>query len=262
MRYSKLVSLLFAFLLMTGCASQNFNKIKKMETAAIPIVNVNANIDYSNVQDGSLMSQGSELEVAAQVAGAVQQAADDDFAFFKSIANDLRDRTYNDFSNKLGVKVIEEDKVIKSAAYQDLSFSLDEYDLSEPATPDGYKAYQLQTTALIGDDRNNRMFEAMPDGTDAMIYASSEYAFVNVTSFFGSYIPFYPKSAALKATVRLTMLDSQLNQILDVSRSATSSESVVMAGTATLQPSKLEPMAKDATEKAMDNLSSYLESNM
>lgn len=259
MRYSAIISVMLVFLLLASCASQDFNKIKKYETAAIPIINVNPHIDYSNVQDGAIMEQESRAKVIAQAAGAVQQAADDEsFDFFKRIAINLRDRTYKDFSNKLGVRVQEEYKVINSPAYKNLQFDLDEYDLQTPATPEGYKPYQLQTTALIGDDRNKRMFEAMPEGTETMIYASAEYEFVDVTSIWGSWIPFYPKTAALKANVRLTMLDNQLNEVLDVSREARSSRTVVMAGTATLEPSKLEPMAIDATNRAMDKLSNYL----
>lgn len=266
MRYSFLSSLACVVLIVffvAGCATMDADRIQGLENTAVPIVYVHGSIDYSDVQSGALAEQDSYADLAKEASGAVQQAVDDDSFDLVEVVNDLRDRVYNEYGSLLGVNLIDEDRVVhNNQAYQDLYFEMDEYNWQSIVTPEGYKPYRADKTHMIGDDRQQRLLEAMPQGTDSMLMASATYAMRDVTPSYVSWIPFYPTQGGLEATVNLTMVNLRGETVLDISESALSDETVSLVGTFTLGAEQIEPMAIDATNQAMDRLGKRIQSEL
>lgn len=238
-----------ACLTLTSCSSTaDVAKVKSAETVAVPIITVDQNIDLSDVQDGA--------------GTLVQRLLDDDAFDLSPMVGELHTKVYQTYAKRLPGDVLPEDQVIRTERYQnfqllDRSSSDDRMqNLSSILVPEGYKKYNVATGSVFGS-RQEKMFGAVPDQADALLFVSANYAMKKDNPFWYWFVPFTPDQAAVEATVSMEMVDRSGEVILDVQRSATSADRMTMVGGLNLNPDEIQKLCFDATEKAFQEVDTF-----
>jgi len=242
--------------LLASCGSSkssvDVSGVQQAEQAAVPIIIVNKEIDMSDLQDGGDLLGGDGA------AGFVQRLLDDEAFDLSPMAELLRDKTFNVYADRLPATVLPEDQVIRTERYE--NFSLLDNESSDDrmqrfnglVAPDGYKRYRLggQGDAIVSRQQN--MFDAVPDGTDALLFISADYEAVEDSPAFYSFIPFVDVDRAyIEATVRIEMMDESGDTIMKVQQVALSDGHLNTIGGLSMNPDKIQQLCIESTEAAV-----------
>ena len=250
--FARGILLACAALLFVSCSTLDVAKVKKTEHAAVPIITVDEYIDLSEVGGAATLAQ---------------RLAEDEEFDLSPMVDKLQQRVYNGYAGQLPVTVMSEESVIDADQYQ--KFSLldnraydDRYEnLSALLVPDGYKKYRLGKGALIGS-RQKKMFGAVPDRADALMFASASYALIEDNPFWYFFVPFGADRGYVEATVRLEMIDRSGDTILRISESRTSDRYVNVVKGFTANAEKIQPMCVNATEKAFAAVDQFIQEEL
>ena len=244
-----------AALLLAGCSSSKsameVSKVKQAEQVAVPIITVDQYIDMTDMQDGgSIASDGSGA------GGLVQRLLQSDSFDLTPMAELLRERTYGKYSKRLPPHIMSEADVIETTRYKEFTLLDDESNddrmqrFNRLKVPEGYKQYNVGQGSVFGN-RQERMFGAVPDNADAILFVSANYEMIEDNPFYYNFLPISPDRAFIKATVRMEMLDRDGNEIMEIVQTARSNNHVSTVGGITTEPGKIQPLCTEATEKAV-----------
>lgn len=190
----------------SACSTVEVSKVKEKEHTAVAILTVDENIDFSDIGEGGKGYIGSF-----------------DHIHMDFLAKDLRAKIFEELPESLPVNLIKEDQVVHTDRYQ--NFLLKDSKKKDERyrrgfkviTPEGYKPYDLATQAMV-DKGQKKMFDAVPEKADALLFAAMEYELKEEANF-GDYA-----DASVQATFHLEMMDKKGNKILDLSKKKTTSE--------------------------------------
>lgn len=238
-------------ILLAGCGSTlETAKVKEADQVAVPIITVDQHIDLTDLQEEGTLASGSG-------AGTLTQRLLQDESFDLSPMVDLlHSKTYGEYAERLPVTVMPEQRVIQTERYQNFQL-LDEashderlQNVNRLLVPEGYKKYNLGQDALL-TDRQPKMFGAVPDQADALLFVSAEYEMIEDNPFWYWFLPISPDRAYIESTVRMEMVDRSGDTILEISKTARSDNHVNTVGGVTMEPGKIQPLCKEATEQAV-----------
>lgn len=237
--------------LLAGCGSTlETAKVRGADEVAVPIITVDQYIDLSDLQEEGTLASGSG-------AGTLTQRLLQDESFELSPMVDLlHERTYGMYAERLPVTVMPEQQVIRTDRYQNFQLlddaSNDErlQNLNRLLVPEGYKKYNLGQDALLSD-RQSKMFGAVPDQADALLFVSAHYEMIEDNPFWYWFLPINPDRAYIESSVRMEMIDRDGNTILEISKSARSNNHVNTVGGVTTEPDEIQPLCEEATENAV-----------
>ncbi|MFB6231974.1 MAG: hypothetical protein ABEL04_12560 [Salinibacter sp.] len=237
--------------LLAGCGSTlETANVKKADQVAVPIITVDQHIDLSALQEEGTLASGAG-------AGTLAQRLLQNEKFDLSPMVDLLDsKTYGPYAKRLPVTVMKEKNVIQTKRYRNFQLldkaSRDErlQNLNRLLVPEGYKKYNLGQDAPLAD-RQQKMFGAVPQEADALLFVSADYAMIEDNPFWYWFLPISPDRAYIEATVRMEMVDRNGNTILEISRTERSNNHVNTVGGVTMEPSKIQPLCEEATKQAV-----------
>ncbi|WP_022836175.1 hypothetical protein [Salisaeta longa] len=234
----------------SAASSLDASKVKQAEEAAVPIITVDQYIDMSGMQESGGLASGSG-------AGAFMQRLLDDESFgLRPMVDLLHEKTYNVYAERLPVRFLPEDEVIGSTRYQqfqlldDASSDARLQRVNRLLVPKNYKKYNLGQDALLAD-RQQKMFAAVPEGVDALLFVSANYAMVEDNPFWYWFLPISPDRAYVEATVRMEMINRNGETILEMSRTARSNNHLNTVGGISMEPEKIQGLCSEATKKAV-----------
>lgn len=241
-------------LLMAGCgsskSSMNVSDVESAEVAAVPIITVDKYIDMTDLQEGGSLASGDG-------GGAFMQRILNDDAFDLSpMADLLQERTFGTYAERLPLRIMPEDEVIQTERYKNFTLLDDESNddrmqrVNRLEVPEGYKKYNVGQGSVFGD-RQQQMFGAVPDASDAILLVSASYEMIEDNPFYYNFLPISPDRAYVEATVRMEMLDRDGNEIMEIVQTARSNNHVNTVGGITTEASKIQPLCTEATEKAV-----------
>lgn len=227
------------------------SQVEQAEQVAVPIIAVDQYIDMTDLQDGGSLAGGDGA------GGFAQRVVNADAFDLSPMATMLRDKTYDTYADRLPATILPEEQVIQTGRYKNFTLLDDESNddrmqrFSRIKVPEGYKQYSLGQGAVFGD-RQQKMFDAVPDKADALLFVSAEYAMVKDTPFYYSLIPLVDVNQAfIEATVRMEMVDEEGNNIMTIQQVARSDDHVNTVGGITMNPDKIQKLCVGATESAV-----------
>lgn len=253
----KLLSLAAVLLIagiLTGCKTVNVAQLEETEKAAVPVITVNKYIDMDDVTSKNSMENTL-----------IQRILDSDNFDLTPTVNKLQNKVHNAYDERLPVDIMEEDQVITTNKYKNFELYDDE-DTEEAFTkfgailvPEGYKKYAVENQ-LKG--KKVKFFNAVPSEADAVMFATAQYAMIEDTPFLVGLLPFGAKKAAIKATIKLHMMDEEGNTILRIEESGMSDNDILMAGGISVNSSKIQELSVAATDEAFAAVDRYTEEEL
>jgi len=240
--------------LLTSCgsskSSMNVSDVQSAEMAAVPIITVDQYIDMTDLQDGGSLASGDG------VGGFMQRILNDDAFNLSPMADLLRKRTFGTYAERLPVRIMPEEEVIRTERYKNFTLLDEESNddrmqrVNRLKVPEGYKQYNVGRGSVFGD-RQQQMFGAVPKEADAILLVSADYEMIEDNPFYYNFLPISPDRAYVKSTVRMEMLDRDGNEIMEIVQTARSNNHVNTVGGVTTEASKIQPLCTEATEKAI-----------
>lgn len=239
---------------LAGCSSSmQTTKVEGVDTAAVPIITVDENIDLTDVQDG-----GATL---------AQRLLDDDAFDLSPMVDTLRNNIFNEYAEQMPMTILPERQVIRTERYRNFNLldreSSDErmQNLQNILVPDGYKKYDVAEGSVFGS-RQQEMFGAVSDRTDALLFVSARYEMVEDNPFWHFFVPFTPDRAYVEATVDLEMVNRQGEVIMDISKTGRSEESMAMVAGLNLEADKIQSLCFTATARALSLVDTFTENQL
>lgn len=258
-------TLVAAGLLLAGCgssrSSMDVSQVEQAEQAAVPIIAVDQDIDMTDLQGGGSLAQGDGVGAFAQ------RLLDDDAFDLSPMVDLLHEKTYGPYAERLPATIMPEEEVIETDRYQNFSLLDDESNddrmqrVNRILVPEGYKNYSLGTGSVFGN-RQQQMFDAVPEEADAMLFVSADYAMVEDNPFWYWFLPISPDRAFIEATVRMEMIDREGDAIMTIQQVARSNNHVNTVGGVTMQPDKIQGLCVEATEKAVQAIDAATEKKL
>jgi hypothetical protein len=188
------------------------------------------------------------------LATSIASLASDSNFNIKPIVNQFHDAMFNDFSKDLPFDLYPEEKVINDTAYMNYKSRVGETedDKRNPLfqnyiTVKGYKPLR----EYLGKKHRNelKMLEIFGKDVDGVMFVFIEFEFAPKFAIGGM------GSAGVKAFVRMKCWNKAGEKVFAINEYATSDKSVpLVAGIPAMNPEKLLPMCKDATDKLMKDL--------
>lgn len=236
--------------LLAGCGSTlETAKVKEADQVAVPVIEVDQYIDLTDMQDGGTLASGAGAGTLAQ------RLLQDESFDLSPMVDLLHSKTYGEYAERLPVTVMSEQQVIQTDRYRNFQLldkaSSDErlQSVNRLLVPERYKKYDLKRD--LTSSRKQKMFGAVPDEADALLFVSADYEMIEDNPFWYWFLPISPDRAYIESTVRMEMVDRSGNTILEISRTARSDNHVNTVGGVTMEPSKIQPLCEEATEQAV-----------
>lgn len=256
MKYiTRLTTVLVLLVIFTGCASTiEVQQVRQADEVAVPIITVNEYIDMSHLDDAGFTTL-------------VQRVAENEEYDLSPVVKKLRDKTFDEYAARMPFTILPESEVIRTDTYQ--NFNLLEKESNDQRyqnlqfllVPDGYKKYNLGQGALLWN-RQPKMFDAVPDQVDGLLFASAEYAMVKDNPFWYFFVPFVADRVYIEATIRYEMIDREGNTILRIVKSAKSKDHTRMVAGVNLDVDKIQDLAINATDLAFTKVDQFVKQEM
>jgi len=251
----KLAGLMALIFILMGCGSTiEVAKVKQTKEVAVPIITVNEYIDMSNLDDTGLTTL-------------MQRIAENEEFDLTPTVKKLRNKTYDEYAAQMPFTILPESEVIHTEKYQNFNLLQKEanderyQNLQFLLVPDGYKKYNLGQGALLWN-RQPRMFGAVPEQVDALLFASADYAMVKDNPFWFFLMPFAADRVYVKATIRYEMVNREGETIMRIVKSAKSRDYTRMVAGLNLDVDEIQGLATTATERAFVKVDEFVQEEM
>lgn len=231
--------------LLPRCSSMDTEAVKSMDRVAVSLMSANKHIDMGDFSGIGTM---------------IQRLADDENFSLDPVVKKMHKKTFREYNSMMPFELMSEEEVIGTDSYK--NFQVFENDQKEEnfnqsskvITPDGYKNYYPK---FFKDKHTKKLIDVMPSSADGMMYIYVSYSLKKHD------VPMVPYSnGSIKAKVFIELFNKQGEQIMKANKKGESEEKIKIVVGNMPNPDKIQPMCKDATDKAFGKVEEFIQSNL
>lgn len=240
-----IISELLSVLLLPSCSSMDTEAVKKMDQVAVGIVGVDKYIDMGDYSGIGTM---------------IQRLSQDESFDLKPIAQQLHDKTFNEYEEIMPFSLMQENKVLNTSAYKNFqAFDKKKHDdrfkkNSHMIKPEGYMEYN---PSKFNKKQTRKLVKAMPAEADGMMLIYLTYTMKK------NNVPVVPFSnASIIAKINLELYDKAGERVMKINKQAESEKQMKVVAGAMLKVEEIQPMCQEATEMVFEVVDEFIKKEL
>ncbi len=231
--------------LLPRCSSMDTEAVKSMDKVSVALISANKHIDMGDFSGIGTM---------------IQRLADDENFKLDPVVDKLHKKTFREYKSMMPFDIVSEEKVIGSEDYKNFQVYENEQKEknfkkgSKVITPDGYKGYYPK---YFKKKHTKKLLKTMPSEADGMMYVYVSYSLKKHD------VPMVPYSnGSIKAKINIQLFDKEANKVMAINKTGESDEKIKIVVGNMPNPEKIQPMCKNATDKAFNKVEEFIKSEL